>query len=162
MMLSLWWSLAAVPGPLFSCALMGKQPSSSSLPSPSEPSRAQGSSSGHQEMGGFSHYWGSDHFSEDQRICDCRCKPAVFSIVLADPPVHQHRRVWDISPLHSRWQGRFPQPLQAVGLCWGIWGGEKKSSETKVLVGVTQFHSFSCMDSDGQRFQGRQGCLGTN
>lgn len=86
----------------------------------------------------------------------------MFRIVLADPPVHQHRRIWDISPPHSCWQGRFPQPLQAVGLCWGIWGGGKKTSETKLLVGVIQFHSFSCMDSDGQRFQGKQGCLGTN
>lgn len=87
----------------------------------------------------------------------------MFRIVLADPPVHQHRRIWDISPPHSRWQGRFPQPLLlgAAGLCWGIWV-EKKNSETKLLVGVSQFYSFSCMDSDGQRFQGKRGCLGTN
>lgn len=44
----------------------------------------------------------------------------------------------------------------------GGFGVEKKNSETKLLVGVIQFHSFSCMDSHGQRFQGKQGCLGTN
>lgn len=68
--------------------------------------------------------------------------------------------------------GYFPSAFPLAGQvptaspsCWALLGNlgwRKKTSETKLLVGVIQFHSFSCMDSDGQRFQGKQGCLGTN
>lgn len=68
--------------------------------------------------------------------------------------------------------GYFPSAFPLAGQvptaspsCWALLGDlgwRKKNSETKLLVGVIQFHSFSCMDSDGQRFQGKRGCLGTN